>query len=83
MFRLKNQRGDIYSLSITCTPTNEPVFRKLYDVVARESCGLVPKVEGKKLKPEDFDLVKGNRSGKEVFAKIYSRSLARLNVEYP
>ena len=72
-FRYKNQRGDIYSLSITCTPTNEPLFRKLCDVVARESSRLVPKVGGKKLKPEDFDLVKDNRSGRTVYAKIYSR----------
>ena len=27
---------------------------------------------GKKLKPEDFDLVKDNRSGRAVYAKIYS-----------
>ena len=31
------------------------------------------KVNGKKLKPEDFDLVKDNRSGRAVYAKIYSR----------
>ena len=73
LFRFKNHRGDIYSISITCTPTNEPFFRKLCDVVARESCRLVPKVEGKKLKPEDFDLVKDNRSGRAVYAKICSR----------
>ena len=73
LFRFKNQRGDKYSLSITCTPTNEPFFRKLCDVVARESCRLVPKVNGKKLKPEDFDLVKDSKSGRAVYAKIYSR----------
>ena len=73
LFRFKNQRGDICSLSITCTPTNESFFRKLCDVVTRESCRLVPKVGGKKLKPEDFDLVKDNRSGRAVYAKIYSR----------
>ena len=73
LFRFKDQRGDIYSLSITCTPTNKSFFRKLCDVVARESCRLVPKVGGKKLKPEDFDLVKDNRAGRAVYAKIYSR----------
>ena len=31
------------------------------------------KVGGKKLKSEDFDLVKDNRSGRAVYAKIYSR----------
>ena len=34
---------------------------------------MVPKVNGKKLKPEDFDLVKDNKSGRSVYAKIYSR----------
>ena len=43
------------------------------DVVARESCRLVPKVNGKKLKPEDFDLVNDDKSGRAVYAKIYSR----------
>ena len=73
LFRFKNQRGDIYLLSITCTPTNEPFFRRLCNVVARESCRLVHKVDGKKLKPEDFDLVMDSKSGRAVYAKIYSR----------
>ena len=34
---------------------------------------MVPKVNGKKLKPEDFDLIKDNKSGRAVYAKIYSR----------
>ena len=73
LFRFKNQRGDIYSLSIECNRENEPFFRHLYDAVARESCKLVTKVNGKKLKPEDFDLVKDSKSGRSVYAKIYSR----------
>ena len=73
LFRFKNPGGDIYSLSIRCDAKNEPFFGKLCDAVARESCRLVPKVNGKKLKPEDFDLVKDNKSGRSVYAKIYSR----------
>ena len=34
---------------------------------------MVPKVNGKKLKPDDFDLIKDNRPGRAVYAKIYSR----------
>ena len=34
LFRLKNPRGDIYSLSIRCNHENEPFFRSLCDVVA-------------------------------------------------
>ena len=34
---------------------------------------MVPKVNGRKLKPEDFELIKDNKSGRAVYAKIYSR----------
>ena len=73
LFRFRNPRGDIYSLSIRCNKENEGFFRNLCDVVARESCRLVPKVNGRRLKPDDFDLIKDNRSGRSVHAKIYSR----------
>ena len=73
LFRFKNHRGDIYSLSIECNKENEPFFRCLCDAVARESCRLVLKVNGKKLKPEDFDLIKDSKSGRSVYTKIYSR----------
>ena len=66
LFRFKNHRGNIYSLSIRCGKGNEPFFRRLCDAVARESCRLVPKVNGKKLKPEDSDLVKDSKSGRSV-----------------
>ena len=73
LFRFKNHRGDIYSLSIRCDKDNKPFFRRLCDAVARKFGRLVPKVNGKKLKPEDFDLVKDSKSGRSVNAKIYSR----------
>ena len=73
LFIFKNPSGDIYSLSIRCTCENEGFFRKLCDVVARESCRLIPKVNGRELKPEDIDLIKDNKSGRAVYAKIYSR----------
>ena len=73
LFRFKNPRGDIYSLFIRCDRENEPFFKKFCDVVALESCRLVPKVNGGKLKPEDFELIKDNKSGRAVYAKIYSR----------
>ena len=73
LFRFKNPVGDIYSLFIRCDVKNEPFFEQLCDAVDRESCRLVPKVNGKKLKPDDFDLVKDNKSGRSVYAKMYSR----------
>ena len=45
---------------------------------ANESCRLVPKVNGKKLKPEDFKLIKDNKVGRPVYAKIYSRKSGKV-----
>ena len=53
LFRFKNSRGDIYSLSIRYNEENERFFERLCEVVSRESYRLVPKLNGKKLKPED------------------------------
>ena len=42
--RFKNPKGDIYSPSIKCNEAKESFFRSLCDVVARESCRLVPRI---------------------------------------
>ena len=81
--RFKNPRGDIFSLSIKCDEAKESFFRKLCDVVARESCKLVPRVNGKKLKPEDFDLVKNGKYGSAVHAKIYSSKSGKVKCRIP
>ena len=73
LFRFKNSRGDIYSLSIRCNEANESFFERLCEVVSCESCKLVPKVNDKKLKPEDFELVKDSKFGRSIYAKIYVR----------
>ena len=73
LFRFKNPMGDIYSLSIRCDSANESFFKRLCEAVSNESCRLVPKVNGRKLKPEDFKLIKDNKVGRSVYAKIYSR----------
>ena len=87
LFRFKNHRGNIYSLYIGCNKKREPFFRCLCNAVARESCRLVPKVNGKKSKPEDFDLVKDSKSGRAVYTKIYSRksgkAKCRISLGYP
>ena len=70
--------GDIYLLSITCDATNEWFFRELCKVISRESCKLVRNHGGKILKPEDFELVKDNRSGRSVYAKIYSKKSGKV-----
>ena len=73
LFRFKNDKTDIYSLSIKCNEENERLFERLCEVVAKESCRLVPKVNGRKLKPEEFELVKDSKVGRNVYAKIYTR----------
>ena len=73
LFRLKNPRRDIYSLSIRCNEENARFFERLCEVVSRESCRLVPKLNGKKLKPEDFELIKDSKVGRSVYEKIYVR----------
>ena len=78
LFRFRNKHGDIYSLSITCDATNEWFFRELCKVISRESCRLVRNYGGKILKPEDFELVKDNRSGQSVYAKIYSKKSGKV-----
>ena len=76
LFSFKNPKGDIYSLSIKCNEANERFFERLCEVVSRESCRLVPKLNGKKLKPEDFELVKDSKVGRSVYAKISENCIA-------
>ena len=76
--RFKNPKGDIYSLSINCNEAKESFFRKLGGVIASESCRLVSKVGGKKLKPEDFDLVKDGKYGSAVHVKISFRKSGKV-----
>ena len=83
LFRFKNPKVDIYSLSIRCNEENERFFERLREVVALESCRLVPEVNGRKLKPEDFELVKDSKVGRSVYTKIYTRKSGKSNAGYP
>ena len=78
LFRFKNPKGDIYTLSIKCNEANESLFERLCEVVAKESCRLVPKVNGKKLRPEEFELVKDSKVGRNVHTKIYTRKSGKV-----
>ena len=73
LFRFENSKGGIYSLSIRCNEANESFFERLCEVGAHESCRLVLRLNGKKLKPEDFELVKDSKVGRSVYAKICAR----------
>ena len=39
---------------------------------------MVPKVNGKKLKAEDFEIVKDSKVGRNVYTKIYMRKSGRV-----
>ena len=78
LFRFKNSKGDIYSLSIKCNEANESLFKRFCQVVAKESCRLVSKVNGKKFKPEDFELIKNSKVGRNVCTKIYARKSGKV-----
>ena len=78
LFRFKNPKGDIYSLSIKCDEENERFFERLCKVVSRESCKLVSKVNGKKLRPKEFELIKDSKVGRNVYAKIYMRKSGKV-----
>ena len=84
LFRFKNPKGDMYSLSIKCNEANEPFFKRLCEVIAKVSYRLVPKVNGKKSKPEDFELVKDSKVGTETFIQRFTReNLEKSNAAYP
>ena len=70
LFRFRSKNSDTYSLSITCDPTNESFFRELNEVIAEKSCKIL---KAESIKPEDFELIRDNRSGRSVYAKIYSK----------
>ena len=78
LFRFKNSKGDIYSLSIKCNEENEAFFERLCEVVSRKSCKLVSKVNGKKLRPEEFEPVKNSKVGRPVYTKIYTRKSGKV-----
>ena len=75
LFRFRNKNSDTYSLSIICDPTNESFFRELNKVIAKESCKIL---KDESIKPDDFKLIRDNRSGRSVYAKIYSKKSGKV-----
>ena len=66
--KFDNKNGPVYSLAISCTGDNESFFRKLNSALANQSCKIL---KDHTVTPEDFELVKENKYGCSVFAKIY------------
>ena len=75
LFRFRKKRGNTYSLSITCDAGNEFFFREICKVTSKETCKLVSKSI---CKPEDFQLVKNNKSGQSVYAKVYTKKSGKV-----
>ena len=75
LFRFRNKNSDTYSLLITCDPANESFFRELNKVIAEESCKIL---KDESIKPEDFKLIRDNRSGRSVYSKIYSKRSGKV-----
>ena len=67
IFKFENKNGPIYSLVINCTEGNESFFRKLNSALANQSCKIL---KDHTITPENFELVKENKYGCSVFAKI-------------
>ena len=67
--------GPVYSLAINCTGDNESFFRKLNSVLANQSCKIL---KDHTATPENFELVKKNKYGCSIFAKIYLRKSGKV-----
>ena len=70
VFKFDNKNGPVYSLAINCTGDNESFFRKLNSALANQSCKIL---KDHIVAPENFELVKENKYGCSIFAKIYLR----------
>ena len=57
---------------------NERFFERLCEIVSKESCRLVSKVNGKKLRSEEFKVVKDSKVGRNVYVKIYTRKSGKV-----
>ena len=83
LFKFKNEKTDIYSLSMKCNEEKERFFERLCEVVAKESCRLVPKVNGRKLNPEEFKLVKDSKVGRNIYTRKSGKVKCRVSLKSP
>ena len=81
IFKFENKNGPVYNycLAKNFTEQNESFFRKLNTVLANQSCKIL---KDNTITPESFELVKENKSGRSVFAKIYCNKSGKVNSGY-
>ena len=75
VFKFDNKNGPVHSMAINCTGDNESFFRKLNSALANQSCKIL---KDHTIIPEDFELVKENKYGCSIFAKIYLRKSGKV-----
>ena len=80
IFKFENKNEPVYSLAINCEGDNESFFRKLNSVLAKESCKIL---KDSTITPENFELVKENKYGCSVFAKIYCNKSGKIKCRIP
>ena len=78
IFKSENKNGPAYSLVINCTGDNESFFRKLNSALANQSCKIL---KDHTVTPENFELVKENKYGCSVFAKIYCNKSGKTKLK--
>ena len=65
---------------INCTGDNESFFRKLNSILANHFCKIL---KDHTVTPENFKLVKENKYGCSIFAKIYLRKSGKTRCRIP
>ena len=80
VFKFENKNGSTYSLVINCTGDKESLFRKLNSAPANQSCKIL---KDHTVTPENFELVKENKYGCSVFAKIYLKKSGKAKCRVP
>ena len=68
IFKFENKNGPVHSLVINSTGDNKSLFRKLNSALANQSCKIL---KDHTITPESFELVKENKYGCSIFAKIW------------
>ena len=70
LFRFKKEAIDTYSLAIKCE-NNDKQFKELCKAISKETSRIIYQVE-------NFELLKDTKSGKAIFAKLYTRDSGKV-----
>ena len=82
IFKFKNSKGPIYSLSINCDESLKKFFNDLREVIANETCRLVPKFNGKRLNPDSLSLLNWVNMDKMFTQRFILELLEKPNAKF-